>query len=101
MNGVSGAMTETMRLFFGRDDVSFTLSQGAVTRHYTSFTQAADEVVEVRILHGIHFRSADEDGRQQGERTAHWVFHKILGTDHGHDEGVPVEWTVEDTTKKD
>ena len=101
MNGVGGAMTETMRLFFGTDDVSFSMSQGAVTRHYSSLSQAADEVVEVRILHGVHFRSADEDGRRQGERTAHWAFHKILGSDHGHDEGVPVEWTVEDQKKND
>ena len=101
MNGVSGAMTETMRLFFGTDNVSFSMNQGAVVRNYTSFSQAADEVIEVRILHGIHFRSAEIDGRQQGERTAHWTFHKILGTDKGHDEGVSVEWTVEDTKKND
>ena len=96
MNGVSGAMTETMRLFFGRDDVSFSMSQGAVVRNYTSFSQAADEVVEVRILHGIHFRSAEEDARQLGERVARWTFHKALGTDKGHDEGVVTEWVVDD-----
>jgi hypothetical protein len=34
--------------------------------------------VDVRILPGIHFRTADEEGRQQGERIAHWVFKKYL-----------------------
>jgi hypothetical protein len=89
MNGVGGAMTETMRLFFGTDDVSFSMSQGAVTRHYSSLLAAADEVVEVRILHGVHFRSADEDGRTPGRA------HSPLGVPqdprerHGHDEGRP------------
>jgi hypothetical protein len=101
MNGPAGAMTETLRLFYGTDNVSFSMTQGAVTRHYTSFSQAADEVVEVRILHGIHFRSAEEAGRKQGERTAHWAFHHILGADQGQDEGVPVEFTVEDSKKQD
>jgi hypothetical protein len=99
MNGVSGAMTETMRLFFGTDDVSFSMNQGAVVRNYSSFSQAAAEVIEVRILQGIHVRSAEVDGRQQGERTAHWAFHHILGTDKGHDEGVATEWVVDDEKK--
>ena len=72
-----------VRLFFHRDDFEFTLTSpvaGLLTnpRQYHRFSQVEDEIVDVRILQGIHFRTADEEGRQQGERIAHWVFHKYL-----------------------
>jgi hypothetical protein len=89
-NNLSGAITRTLALFFGTDDFDFTITSNSpnltdpVTRarNYTRFSQAADEVVEVRILHGSHFRSADEDARQQGGRVAHWVFHHFLEPVH-------------------
>jgi hypothetical protein len=82
-NNVSGAFTGILRLFFQSDEFEFTLTSpaaGVVTnpRQYHRFSQAAEEVVDVRILQGIHFRSADAEGRQQGERVAHWVFQKFL-----------------------
>jgi hypothetical protein len=89
-NNLSGAITRTLALFFGTDDFDFTITSNSPnltdpatrTRNYTRFSQAADEVVEVRILHGAHFRSADEDARQQGGRVAHWVFHHFLEPVH-------------------
>jgi len=45
---------------------------------YHRFSQAAQEVVEVRILHGIHFRFADDQALRQSRRVAHWVFMKSL-----------------------
>ena len=82
-NNVSGAFTGMLRLFFGTDEIDYALTSpvaGLLTnpRTYHSFSQAAEEVVDVRILQGIHFRSADEEGRTQGERVAHWTFHKFL-----------------------
>jgi hypothetical protein len=82
-NNLSGAMTGTLRLYFGTDDFQFTISSpvaGLTTnpRPYASFSQAADDVVDVRVFQGIHFRYADELGRRQGTRIAHWVFHKSL-----------------------
>jgi hypothetical protein len=97
MNGVSGAFTETMRLFFGTDDVALSLSGPSGTRQYASLSQAAQEVVDVRVLEGIHFRFTDEEGRRLGERVAHWTFQKVLRADQGKDEGVAVEWQVEDS----
>jgi len=47
-------------------------------RQYHRFSEAAQEVVEVRILQGIHFRFADEQARRQGRRVAHWTFKKVL-----------------------
>lgn len=47
-------------------------------RHFSRFSQVAQEVVEARILLGIHFRFADEEARRLGERVAHWTFQKFL-----------------------
>jgi len=47
-------------------------------RLYVRLSDAAQEMVDVRILQGIHFRSADEEGRRQGGRVAHWTFQRFL-----------------------
>ncbi len=46
-------------------------------RYYRTASQVVDEVVEARILLGLHFRSADEDGADIGRKVArrvreHW-----------------------------
>lgn len=38
----------------------------------------AQDVVDVRIYQGIHFRTADAVARKQGERVAEWVFGRFL-----------------------
>jgi hypothetical protein len=40
--------------------------------------RAAQEVVDARILLGIHFRFADDAARRQGQRVAHWAFGHVL-----------------------
>jgi hypothetical protein len=82
-NNITGAITTILQLFFGTDEFNFTVSSpnaGLMTnpRSFTRFSDAAQEVVEVRILQGIHFRHADELGRFQGSRVAHWTFQKFL-----------------------
>jgi hypothetical protein len=82
-NGVTGAFTGMLREFFGTDQMEFSVksipAQAAnPERFFDSFSQAAQEVVDARILLGIHFRSADEEARRLGNRVAHWVFQKFL-----------------------
>ena len=82
-NGLTGAYTTILRQFFGTDEYNFTVTSNASlaivkSRDYSRFSEAADQVVEARILLGIHFRSADVEARQQGSRVAHWVFQKFL-----------------------
>jgi len=82
-NGLTGAFTGMLRNFFGTDDMVFTVKTTAANaidkeRDFTSFSQAAQEVVDARILLGIHFRSADEEARRLGERVSHWTFQKFL-----------------------
>jgi hypothetical protein len=82
-NNLSGAVTKSMELFFGRDDISFELSTAAVpaikkTRHYGGFSAASQQVVNVRIYHGIHFRFADVEARKQGRAVAAFVHDHFL-----------------------
>ena len=82
-NGLTGAFTGAMRLFFGGDDLNFSVKTTATSaidkeRWFTSIAAAAEEVVDARILMGIHFRAADEEGRELGQRVALWVFQKFL-----------------------
>ena len=82
-NGLTGAFTGILELFFNTDEYAFSVTSNAAaaiqkTRDFTRFSEAAEEAVEARILLGIHFRSADEEARSQGNRVAHWVFQKFL-----------------------
>jgi hypothetical protein len=86
-NNVTAAMVTTLQQFFGTDDFTFTVTTNAApavikSRTYARFSEAAEQVVEARILLGIHFRSADEEARQQGTHVAHWVFQKFLRPSH-------------------
>lgn len=82
-NCLAASILTTLQLFFGTDEFSFSVlsSVGGLTtnpRPYQRFSDAMQDVVDVRIYQGIHFRSADEAGRRQGARVAHWAFQKFL-----------------------
>lgn len=78
-NGVTGALTRSFALFFGKDDMTFTVTSdypeaAKKTRNYNRFSDMASDMVNVRIYHGLHFRFADEASREQGTKVADWVF---------------------------
>jgi hypothetical protein len=78
-NNVTGALTRTLALFFGKDEMSFTVTSdypeaAQKTRTYSRFSAMASDMVDVRIYQGIHFRFGDEEGRDQGRQVAEWVF---------------------------
>jgi hypothetical protein len=83
-NSFTGAIMYTLRRFFGRDaaftfDVTSMVPQAIQkTRTYSSFSDVAADVVEARILLGIHFRFADVVARRQGRQAAYWAFNHIL-----------------------
>jgi len=71
--------------FFG-DATSFSVSSEltpGVTRYYTSFSGAVDEVRDARVFGGIHFRSACVDGQNMGRRVAQYVLDNSLQRVHG------------------
>src|SRR5262249_15454826 len=82
-NNLTGSFTTILRKFFKTDHFEFTVTSNAPlavvkSRTYQYFSDAADEVVEARILLGIHFRSADEVARKTGTRVARWAFQHVL-----------------------
>jgi hypothetical protein len=82
-NCLASAILSTVELVLGTDAVNFSISSstaGLLTnpRQYSSLSSALDDIVDVRILQGIHFRSADIEGRRQGARVAHWAYQRFL-----------------------
>jgi hypothetical protein len=83
-NGVSSSALYTMEHFFETDAMEFqmtTTNTGPTTqdtRNYSSFSQAIQEVVDARVLLGIHFRFADEASRDLGRNVAKWGFKNYL-----------------------
>jgi hypothetical protein len=82
-NCVTGAMTRTLELFFGTDQVVFDVESLVPqvvkkVRRYYRFSDAAQDVVDARILLGIHFRFADLAARAQGRKVADWTFNHFL-----------------------
>jgi hypothetical protein len=49
------------------------------TRSWDSFTQAAHENAESRIMVGIHFRKACDDGETQGRAVGDWIVDNYFG----------------------
>jgi hypothetical protein len=67
---------------FETDFVAFSMTSGApypgITRHFWSFSEAAQENGASRVLAGIHFRTAVNAGYRQGEELGSWVFEHAL-----------------------
>lgn len=73
---VSGAMGAVMTAFFGENYAFEDLTgspDGRKPRLFTSFNEAADEAGISRLYGGIHFRSAIEDGLEQGRCIARYT----------------------------
>jgi hypothetical protein len=82
-NNGSGSFTRILSLFFGTDEFTFDVSSTypraiQKNRQYQRFSDMAQDVVNVRIYEGIHFRTADEVARKQGTDVAKWVFNHFL-----------------------
>jgi hypothetical protein len=82
-NNVTGAVTRILSLVFRTDKMTFDLTSAyplatQTTRTYHRFSDAAQDVVDVRIYQGIHVRFADMAAREQGSHVAEWVFEHVL-----------------------
>jgi hypothetical protein len=91
-NNVTGAATKMLALFFKGDRMTFTITTNyplamQKTRTYTHFSDAAADVVDVRVYEGIHFRFADTAAGRQGREVAKWTYKHALRPLHGkHDD---------------
>lgn len=84
------AAAQVFTRVFGRNDISFSTCSttllpgqncsdaGAVYRSYNSFTDAAYENGLSRILVGIHFRHAVDEGLEHGRKIGDWTVGRIL-----------------------
>jgi len=72
----AGANSEVLARFFGTDAIPFTAhsdSLPGVIRSFTSFSQCADEIGMSRIYGGIHFSSANWEGKRSGRAIGGYV----------------------------
>ena len=62
------------------DDITFTVfsTPANTNRIYHHFSDVPDDVVDVRVYQGIHFRFADDVARRQGTRAADWAYSHFL-----------------------
>ncbi|HEX2251666.1 MAG TPA: vanadium-dependent haloperoxidase [Thermoanaerobaculia bacterium] len=77
----SGSSGRLAALFFGRDDIAFTVGSDGVPgalRHFDSFTEAAEEAGQSRIYGGIHWQYDNVLGLRSGYALAEHVFYNYL-----------------------
>ncbi len=85
-NGLTGAYTAMLQLFFHTDFMPLAIHKASpatvpictTPRLYRRISEAAEEVVDARVLLGIHFRFADTGARVLGTRVAWHVFTNAL-----------------------
>ena len=82
----SGAMAFVLAMIFGDApgfvvDATSPQNEGFV-RHWQTFSEGVQEVVDARVYSGIHFRTADEVGARLGRQVAQFVMtHALRPTD--------------------
>jgi hypothetical protein len=78
-NCVFSGVMNSAKAFFGSDAAEFDIVSAGIgpgtgsTRHYSRFTDLIDDMIEARILGGLHFRRADVNGAALGESVADFV----------------------------
>jgi PAP2 superfamily len=73
---LDGAHLEALKMFFGTNQIPFgvtSLRFPGETRYFHRFSDALNEIVDARILAGLHFRTADVQGRILGRQVAHYM----------------------------
>ena len=70
---LDGAHLRVLQTFFGTDEIEFDVTSSRFdgeTRHFVSFSQPLEEIVEARIWAGLHYRTADVQARVLAEKIA-------------------------------
>jgi hypothetical protein len=75
----SSAMATILQLLFEDDPgVPIVVTLSGITRHWNSFSEGVDEVIDARVYSGIHFRTSDEVGARLGRQVARFVWTHAL-----------------------
>jgi hypothetical protein len=78
-NCAMGGIMNSAKAFFGSDAAEFDITSTGVgpgtgsTRHYSHFTDVIPDMIEARILGGLHFRRADVNAAALGHSVADYV----------------------------
>jgi hypothetical protein len=83
----TGAFVQVVERILGTEPVTFTVMNpnvpaGEQSRTYHSVRELSDEMIEARILAGIHFRTADRDGDRLGRQVAQFALTHELRKTH-------------------
>ena len=83
----SGAMAFVLRSIFGNEpgyviEARSSTAPGFV-RHWETFSEGVDEVIDARVYSGIHFRTADVAGARLGRQVAQFVLTHALRVSRG------------------
>ncbi len=96
--GFGGALFQTLRNFYGTDDITFTFVSDEfngvtqdnsghvrplIPRHFSSLSEAEEENGQSRIYLGIHWAFDKTEGIAQGRRVADYVFKHAFVPRHG------------------
>jgi hypothetical protein len=91
--GFGGALFQTLRRFYGRDDITFTFvsdewngitldnegtARPLIPRTFSSFSEAEEENGQSRIYLGIHWSFDKTEGIAQGRSVADYVFDRAF-----------------------
>lgn len=74
----SGASTETLTYFFGRDDMTFSIDSNVAgltnsVRTYSRFSDTLAEVLDARIYGGMHYRHSTRIGANMGKQVSRFT----------------------------
>jgi len=75
----SSAMAKVLMLEFGDNPgIPITVTLSGITRHWNSFSEGVQEVIDARVYSGIHWRNSDEVGARMGRQIAQFVYRHSL-----------------------
>jgi hypothetical protein len=86
--GLSGSHIETLQEFFHTDQIGWTdtipatATTPAMTLSYAKLSDALNEIIDLRVWSGIHFRAADEQSAHLAKEVAKWRKHHYFKKAH-------------------
>ncbi|MFL5929448.1 MAG: vanadium-dependent haloperoxidase [Gaiellaceae bacterium] len=86
---VSAAPAAVLAAFYGRE-TPFTVTSAnmaGVTRDFTSFAEAVQQVEDARVWAGFHYRFSCEDGGTLGTNVGNWALATVALPVHGNENG--------------
>jgi hypothetical protein len=84
-NCYPGAQVGALRGFFGSDDVALTFDGIGETppppRSFSTLTDVMSEIIDARVLQGLHFRAADVQAAELGQKAGQMAVDRLTATE--------------------